>query len=160
MDKYTPLIFGFLGAGAITAILFFFCWMLLLGPRRIRRAVEGRLGPAAIQRSIHTSLAYWVLVSFGALLLAAILGYLLWQNLGWWLYEDAFQGTWRGWLANKLNRTLWVLTTTVESLDYAITLPLGMLAAVFLGLVLGALLGTKLGRLAAAKGFLITKQMS
>jgi hypothetical protein len=160
MEKFWPLIDGFFLAGALSGIFFFLCWWLWAGPRRIRSAVEGRLGPSAIQGCIHTSAHYWLVVVFMALLLAVILGILFWKYLGWWLYEDAFQGTWQSWLAYKLNAAFWVITTTMEGIDYAFKVPMGTLLAVFLGIVAGVWVGTKLGRLAAAKEFLITSLMS
>jgi len=160
MEKYTPLIFGLLSAGAITGILFFIYWLTWAGPRRIRRAVRARMGPAAIQSSIHTSLVYWILVSVVALILAVILGVYLWYHLGWWLYDDIFQDTWKNQLAFRLNATLWVMKITVEGLDYALLLPIGLLLSILLGLILGAYFGTKVGRIAAARRFFITRLMS
>ena len=160
MEKYWPLISGFGLAAFIAAVLLFFYWWLFAGPRRIRRAVAARLGPAAIQRSIRTSFVYWLVMGLIDLVVAVILGIVLWKYLGWWLYEEAFQGTWLGWLAFKLNAALWVITATFEGIDYAFKLPFGTLLAVFFGIFFGTWLGTKLGRRMAAKGFLLTSSMS
>jgi hypothetical protein len=159
MDKYSPLLTAFFVALFLAGTVSFLSWAFWIAPGRIRRAVLSRFGPAAIRASVHTSFLYWLLATAVALLLALLLAYLLWIYVGFWL-QYALPGSLQWWLATRLSRTAYMLTFAVEGLDYARRLALDVVLGVFAGLLAGAWLGMKIGRIFAARQFLITRAMS
>jgi hypothetical protein len=159
MEKYTPLLTALIAALLLAGTLSFVCWAYIIGPRRIRRAVLSRFGPVAIRASVRTSPMYWLLMTIVAFLLSSILAYLLWVYVGFWLHH-AFPGSFQWRLASRLSRTAWVETFAVEGLDYARRLAIDVVLFAFLGLLAGAWLGVKYGRMFAARRFLITRTMA
>jgi hypothetical protein len=147
----------FLIFAGVTGMLFIILWASWIGPRRICRAVTRRFGPRRIQVALKTSYAYWLLIFLLAGMAAIVIAYLSWLYLGLWLYSGA--GNWQDWTATTLDQTFWVVELPDIGLDYQRIVPLGIVFCVLLGVFAGALLGTWVGTVLAAKRYLITRGM-